>query len=722
MEATVAGGDPGVQPDAGRAGPIASHGELGGLACIAMLVGALALFSWALWVLHQESALRAGVVYLACTTFVYLGAGHLLVRVAGVDENRTTWLGVRYVVGFAACAFAMTLMGSLGLGVSAFWCALALGAAGWGIGAWELPAGRRSRPGRSLIAGEALAAAALLRVAVEGTTYWRQLGDVSQFTQYFDLLYHLALVKVGVVRGLPLRGWVLESGVPRPGYHPAFDSTASLFIKGLGLPVDASLFRLVLPVTLLGMTVALGVLAATWGVSRRAGLLALGFLGVVLAVSALPSGVTAVVGDAGLNNLRYFVYNPPGALAIVAGAAALALVALADGDHPVRPLVLAGVLAGATVMLKANFAIVLIPAFALVLALLAMTHRRLWPAAIAGMGGAALAAIASYPTTLGPVGPPALGVGRLGTHLVLLAGSHTVLHGYSALFTGLAAPLNARGPLGDALLVVLYIVVAPMGIWLLLTLLATWRARAAGEHPFGRRPAVSQMVLAIVGLTVLAALFVNQRGNGYLASWNITWHTVQDLWWLSLCAAAVAVDALVAGLVARRVAARANASDGAGHRRRLLWPAGLAIVAAGLFAASLHGITLVRQVGAARLPDDLRALLQGLSADTPVAARVVQDRDLRTYDWVSALGGRGAVLERSSWTRWVYPGRTAALERDIEVLYETPDAAVALGASRAAGADYAVVDLDRPGARGLRRIGVVTARKGDWVLLRLPGG
>ena len=75
----------------------------------------------------------------------------------------------------------------------------------------------------------------------------------------------------------------------------------------------------------------------------------------------------------------------------------------------------------------------------------------------------------------------------------------------------------------------------------------TWRARAAGERPFGRSPAASLVVLAIVCLTTLVALFVAQRGDGYLSSWNITWHTVQNLWWLALCAAAVALEAALGG-------------------------------------------------------------------------------------------------------------------------------------------------------------------------------
>ena len=51
----------------------------------------------------------------------------------------------------------------------------------------------------------------------------------------------------------------------------------------------------------------------------------------------------------------------------------------------------------------------------------------------------------------------------------------------------------------------LYIVTVALGWWLIVTLLATWRARAAGERPFGRSPAASLVVLAIVVAVEVAA-------------------------------------------------------------------------------------------------------------------------------------------------------------------------------------------------------------------------
>ena len=676
------------------------------------LLAGLALLAWTLWKLQRGGALGTGAVYLGFTSFVFLGTGHLALRAAGVEHRQVTWLGLRYVVGFALSAFLITLAGSFGFAGLALWLALAVGVAGWSVGAWELLVRHRPRPSGSLVGGELLVGAALLRVAIQGSTYWRGTGATSHFTQYHDLLYHLALVKNGIDHGLPLRGWVLESGVPNPAYHPAFDTMTSVLLKGLGLPVDAAFFRLVLPVAFFGMLVGIGVLAAAWGRSRRAGLLALGFVALAFVVTVLPQAVVAAVGDVGLNTLRYFVYNPPSALAVIAGTACLAAVALAEGPQATGAYILAGLLAGATTLMKANFAVVLVPAFALALAIPAL-RRRPRQAAACGIAAAALAVTVSYPTTRGQAGTVVLGLGRLGAHLAFIVNGGE-LRGYSVLFTKSAGPLDRIGAIGDALLVLLYIAVVPLGWWLIVTVLATWRARAAGAHPFARSPAASRMVLAIVCLTTLVALFVAQRGVGYLSSWNVTWHTIQNLWWLAVCAAAVALDAALRGRPARVAIAPVR------RRPRSAVAPGLVVVAAAvLLAFSLHGATRVRQGGDAPLPSDLRLLLQGLDARVPASARVVQDRDTRQYNWVSALTGREVVLERSSWTQWLYPARTVRLEHDIATLYATRDPATARRVARDTGAGYAVIDLEHNTAPGLRAIGSVVMRQGAWALLRL---
>jgi len=84
-----------------------------------------------------------------------------------------------------------------------------------------------------------------------------------------------------------------------------------------------------------------------------------------------------------------------------------------------------------------------------------------------------------------------------------------------------------------------------------------------------------------------------------------------------------------------------------------------------------------------------------------------------------ALAGRGAVLERSSWTQWLYPARTTQLQNDIDVLYGTPSSATARRVARNAGAQYAVIDLTHQSAPGLKAISSVVLRQGDWALLKL---
>ena len=705
-----ASGDPAARSD----GP-----DTGGRFCWTLeLAASLVLLAWTFWVLRRWGALGPGAVYLGFTSVAFLGTGHLALRLARLEERGLTWLGLRYVVGFALCAFVITLLGSAGHAGVAVWLILAVGLAGWGLAAWELGTRRQPRPRRSLIGGELLIGAALLRVTISGSVFWQSGRGTSFFTQYHDMLFHLALVKSGIVNGLPLRGFVLESGVPQIGYHPAFDSTASVLIKGLHLPVDTAFFYLVLPVTLLGMLVGIGVLAAAWAHSRRAALLALGFVGLTLAVTTWPSAAVTALGDLGLNNVRYFLDNPPSVMSAVASTACLALLALADRRRSAGVYVVAGLLAGATTMMKANFAIVLVPAFVLALAVPVLRGRRAWPAAAAGIGAAVLAGAVSYPTTRGPAGALALGIGTLGQHLAFLARGEGALHGFSVLFTAPARALDGLGPTGSALIVLLYLAIVPLGLWLLITVAATWRARVAGERPFGRSPATSLTVLILVCLTVLVALFVTQRGmvdsSGDPGSWNVTWHTIQNLWWVGLCAAAVALDAALVGR-------RSSATVAHQHDRLAIVGRGLAGVAAVvLLAFSVHGIAVVRlDANRALLPTDLRVLLERADSYVPANLRVVQERDTSDDNWVSALAGRGAVLERSNLTRWVYPKRTARLERGIAVLYSTRDPATARRVAAYAQAAYAVINLQHNAAPGLRAISTVVARQGDWALLRL---
>ena len=219
-------------------------------------------------------------------------------------------------------------------------------------------------------------------------------------------------------------------------------------------------------------------------------------------------------------------------------------------------------------------------------------------------------------------------------------------------------------------------------------------------------------------LKTVVALFVTQRGmvdsSGDPGSWNITWHTIQNLWWIGLCAAAVALD----GALVRR---RATATVAGRLTGRAILGRGLAVAAAVvLLAFSAHGVAALRLGGnRALLPSTLRVLIEKTDAHVPVNARVVQTYDNKADNWVSALAGRGAVLERSNLTQWVYPARTRRLERSIAVLYTTPDPATARRVAADIQAAYAVINLLHDTAPGLRAIGTVVARQGNWALLRV---
>jgi hypothetical protein len=313
------------------------------------------LIVWAVAVLRHDRAAGAGGLYLAVTTFAFFGIGHLALRLARVRERGLTWSGLRYVVGFALASFLVTMLASLGFASVAVWVATALAACGWAWLVRDLSRRPAARPSLGLLAGEFFFGALLLRLVVAGTDYWTTQGATSYFTQYWDNLYHLAMIRDGLYRGLPLRGYALESGVGRVAYHPAFDTMATVFIKTLHLPVEVAYFRIITPMLLFAVVVSVAVLASAWGRSRVAAVAALGIVGVTLVFRHSPRFIGSEVG---LGVLRFFVTNPPAAIGCVGAAACLAVVALADDDHLAGPLVLAGVIAGATTVMATPIALV----------------------------------------------------------------------------------------------------------------------------------------------------------------------------------------------------------------------------------------------------------------------------------------------------------------------------------------------------------------------------
>jgi hypothetical protein len=671
--------------------------------CNAVLIASgVALLAWTVVVLNGAHAAGIGALYLVTTSFIFLGLGHLALGLARVPERRLTWAGLRYVVGYALAAFLLTVLAYLRLGEAAVWIAVALAAGGWAWFAHDAFRRPGTRPRPSLLAGELFVGALLLRVVVQSTGYWQTSGAWSMFTQYWDALYHLAMIKDGLYHGMPLPGYPLEIGVGRVAYHPAADTMATLFIKTLHLPVDAAYFRIITPVMLLAVFAAIVVFAVAWGRSRCAGVVALGLLGLTFASSWLPR----VSGDGGLQIVRYFSLNPPSAVGAVGAMTCLALVALTDEDHLSGPLALAAVIAGATTLMATPIALVLGPAFVAVLVYRLWRARRgKWRPAAVAIAVAIASALVAYPPTIGRSDAPGFRLGGLGRH-ILDSGEVTRY----LLLRHLVAPFQRHGLGGEELFVLAFVGLALLGWRAVVLVAALWRARSRGERPFGRAPLASQMALTLGVLIVLVGLFVAQRGRDSYAPWNVPWHTIQNLWWITLTAAAVAVSA------ALHTWARP-----AWLTRSAAWALSCVVVVVALLAA-LHGITAVRYTDGGRLPTTVLQMMEHWDRQVPRNAVVVQHFELESQNWVSAIGGRQSVLERASWARALYPARTRLLERDIAALYETTSAASARKLALAMGAGYALLHSHDDPSPGLRDIGAPVMRRGGWVVLKLDTG
>jgi hypothetical protein len=307
----------------------------------------------------------------------------------------------------------------------------------------------------------------------------------------------------------------------------------------------------------------------------------------------------------------------------------------------------------------------------------------------------------AYLTTLGKGGSFAIRWGALGDHL--MHSSPVAL--YPKPLRDLISPLAGHGAGTDIVYILAYYFFALVGLWLVVTCLAAWRARARGERPFHASPLASRAALVAAALAGLVGLGLAQRGAGSTSSWNISLHTIQVLWWLGIAAAAVALAAALPRL----------------PRRRVVPARALGIVLVAILAAFAYaGARPLRQIGWGYVPVPLYTILNRLDTRTPVDAVVVQNYDIERFNWVSAIGGRRAVLERATTGRDLFPARTAFLQSRVDLLYTTPDAAAARQAAREMGADYAILKLGKANAQGLRAIGTVVMRSGGWVLLKLP--
>ena len=253
----------------------------------------------------------------------------------------------------------------------------------------------------------------------------------------------------------------------------------------------------------------------------------------------------------------------------------------------------------------------------------------------------------------------------------------------------------------------LFVALGILGWRVVVLVWALGRTRSHGERPFGRAPLATQMALTLSVLIMLVGLFVAQRGSDSYAPWNVPWHTVQNLWWITLVAAAIAVDGVL------HTFARPAWLTG-----RAAWAVSVVIVALALLGA-FHGVAAARHSHGGRLPTAVLQMMEHWDREVPRDAVVVQHFELESQNWVSGIGGRRTVLERASWARALYPARTALLEREIAALYATSSAARAGELAREMGADYALLNLPIDRSPGLRAIGVPVMRDHGWEVVKL---
>jgi hypothetical protein len=657
------------------------------------------LLVWAAVALHGDHAAWIGGLYVATTTVAFLGVGQLALRLARVDDRRLSWAGLRYIVGFSLTAFFVTMLAYLRLGDVSVWVVIAVAVWGWAWMVRDVVRQPATRPASTLLAAEFFFGALMLRLVVQGTNYWTTRGATSYFTQDWDNLYHLAMIKDGLYRGLPLRGYALETGVGKVAYHPAVDTMATVFIKTLHLPVEPAYFRIIMPILLLAVVVSVAMLAIAWGRSTGAGIAALGIVGISLSFSHL----RFFGSEAGLGALRFFVTNPPSAIGCVGAATCLTLVALADGDHPAGTLVLAGITAGATTLMATPIALVLGPAFVVVLLYRFWRRRGDRRPLMVALLAAAVTALVSYPTTSGiSDGLPAIRLGGLGQHF-LGWGDVKI---YSPLLHHLVAPLRHAGLVGDEVFLLAVLGLGFLGWHLIVFLLALWRARSQGERPFADTRLATQVIVVLLALTVLVALGLGQSGKGSYAPWNVSIHTITVVWWVGVAAAAVAL-----------AAALRTWSRPAWLTSNVVWVLS-AILIALMLGSALPSMAGLRHSSGGKLPTDVRLMLQQWDDRVPRDAIVVQRFQVQSQNWVSAIGGRRVVLERASWGLDLFPAHTAELKAEIAGLYATTSAARARELAQAVGATYALLAQSDTSV-GLRGIGAPVIRRGSWTLLKL---
>jgi hypothetical protein len=617
------------------------------------------------------------------TGFVCWGIGGAVQLALGMDAGERCAPFPRLALGFAATTALMPLLALTRVGATIV--ALVIGILSVCCWAFMLRRGSTKPRLPSLSsATDWMLLAVILRVCTAGSQFVSVSRSDTWLTQNWDLTWHLAHVKAGLFRGIPLAHSPLLAGAPQSSYHPAFDDFATVLIKGLGLPVDAGFYGVALP--LLGVAFLVGLMALTnYATGSR---WAHYFTLLVFAGVALLPGSFAEKPS-----FAYFVNNPPAATAVVAAAMSVALFARGFAGHNKRYLVGAAILAGVTVCMKAHTAIALGPAFVCAAGVLAWRRRSVSLFVVPVIVALGAAALCYLPTR-------GYGGGQLGVDFGAFA--RWARPGANSFVAAADWITRGHGPRGDGLFLVAY-VFGSLLAWRAVPAacaLLRWPPLESAEDERSASAANAYLVWFVIWATILGFTIV-QVGVGAFSPYNISYHTLNNVIW---------VGAVLAGVSIYRIA------------RHLLGPTPrkwLSVVAlTGLLALTplaMRGVEHVRQVGTAKVETSLYELLREVPKYTEADAVVAQDFETVWDAWVSGVSGRPAVLERGGTWRGYRLAEAERRELLLTALYEAPTPAAAREAASDLGVRYAIVGPDDPPA--LLEGGLELVRVGDWALV-----
>lgn len=536
-----------------------------------------------------------------------------------------------------------------------------------------------------------------LWVASRASEFVSEAAGSVKLTQYWDLTWHLAMIKDGLLRGLPLAQSPLLAGAPAPSYHPAFDDWAIAVVQGMYLPVAPALFSIVLPLTAVFFVAAVSAATGALVRSHRAMSIAPMVFGAILLMQRLPEGVRSAVGDGGLGDLRYFAWNPPAMLGAVAAATSVALVAASDeSESSTARLLWAALLAGAVVMFKANTALAIAPAFGLLVCIRALRRKETIRNSAAVLGLLVVSFAVCYLTTRGASVPMAVQFGEYSRWL-----QQNALRSGPAIMRAMAVSSDRWGSFGDALFLVAQAALLSFG-WRLLPASGLLARRS------DPKTAASGDGLVYIGLICACIFLVSatlvQPDTGRFTAWNIAAHTFANLLWIGLVPASAGFYRFIEGEVEAPSAEQ--------------WS--LLIVAAMLVLASLAvpGVVAIRQVGTAAVPTGLYRLLERIPEEVPADAIVAQNFDTERDAWVSGVAGRRTVIERGASYQPYAPEEATRRLNAIAGLYGAASPEEAIGFAREYDVEYAIVGPNE--GKGIRAAGEPVLSEDGWVLIQLP--